>query len=326
MTYHGETGYAGKTNFAETACYMGCIALLLAFLGIIAGWKSSSDVRFFTATALVALLIACGTPLAAAPYFLIPGFSQTGSPARVLLIWALSVSVLAGWGCDAVLERKAKILGPALLYVAVGVGLTAYTNFALSRMLGSAGGILSGASNDIRVAAALSFAAIAVLIGHEQKRLTTNATATLIIVLVGVDLIAAGIGYNHAVAPEEVYPRTPLVTWLISHNLQERVMPENRGWAIAAAPLAILPPNSGSVYGLPEAQGYDSLQTAQYKSFLKQLDRGDDPSPAANGNIDFAWGLPSDETRFAGLRYLVFPKVEPGLWAPAYAGPDGAFT
>jgi len=100
-------------------------------------------------------------------------------------------------------------------------------------------------------------------------------------------------------------------------------MPENRGWAISSAPTAILPPNSGTVYGLPEAQGYDSLQTGQFKSFLQDLDMGADPSPKANGNMDFAWGVPSKQSRFAALRYLVFPEEVPGLWRPAYTGVDG---
>lgn len=321
--YHGESTYFGSTNYAETACYVGVAALLLAIAGIASSWKSFRHVPFFAIVGAAALLVALGTPLAAVLYFAVPGFSQTGSPARILVVWTLCAAILAAWGCDAAMRGKARIAPAVVGYAALGVALVAYTVRALSRLGTSPGDILLGASTDIRIAVALSLAAIVVLVATGARRIAPASAGPILVALVAVDLLATGGGYNRLVSPAQVYPKTGLIAWLIAHAGQYRIMPENRGWSIAGAPNAILPPNAATAYGLSEAQGYDSLQTGQYKTFLRQLDMGADPSPGANGNMDFTWGLPGPQSRLAALRYLIFRDAAPELGAPAYSGPDG---
>ncbi len=72
------------------------------------GWGEVKGVGirlFFALLAVLALLLALGTPLNALFYFFIPGFAQSGSPARCLVLWALAIGVLAGLGLDSLLRQ-----------------------------------------------------------------------------------------------------------------------------------------------------------------------------------------------------------------------------
>ncbi|MDR3707448.1 MAG: hypothetical protein P4L33_04045 [Capsulimonadaceae bacterium] len=323
IVYHGEGSYAGSLNFAETACYVGLATLLLTIIGTWRGWRGNSTVRFFALAALCALLVALGTPLAGLFYFCIPGFSQTGSPARILVVWSLAASVLAAFGCEYVLDRKGRVGIPAALTAGLGFMLVGFATLSLSREAGSFSAVFSSIVNDLRIMAALVLVIAIAFAGYGCGRIGRFAMGAVLVGLVAADLLGAGMGYNRAVKQSDVYPVTPLVSWLVQHSGQDRVMVENRGWSIAAAPSAILPPNAATVYGFLEAQGYDSLQTGQYKSFVARIDGGSDPSPAANGNIVFTWGQPNAFTRLAALRYFVLAREVPELGPPAYAGADG---
>ena len=70
--------------------------------------KQPTD-AFFALAAVVALLMALGTPLNALLYFGLPGFAQSGSPGRVLVIWTLCAAVLAAMGTEALLTRAASL-------------------------------------------------------------------------------------------------------------------------------------------------------------------------------------------------------------------------
>ncbi len=64
----------------------------------------AGTVRFFSIAAVLALLLALGTPLNALLYFGLPGFAQSGSPGRILVLWTFSAAVLAAIGMDSILS------------------------------------------------------------------------------------------------------------------------------------------------------------------------------------------------------------------------------
>ena len=117
VKHAGETDFAVRHNAAETAIYAGILPLLLALFAVTRtlgnmgskskGSKGVSDRRvlFFAILAVFALLLALGTPLNALFYFFVPGFAQSGSPARCLVLWALAIAVLAGMGLDSLLRQ-----------------------------------------------------------------------------------------------------------------------------------------------------------------------------------------------------------------------------
>ena len=92
----------GFTNFAENACFIGIAGVVAAIAGMFGMWRGPEQlcVRFFACVAVAAMLIALGTPLAGALFFGVPGFGQTGSPARILVLWTLAMATLAAFGLE----------------------------------------------------------------------------------------------------------------------------------------------------------------------------------------------------------------------------------
>jgi len=318
-TYWGIGLNGGPGAYTENACYGGVLPLLLALTGLAATWRRSAATRFFAVFAAVALLLALGTPLNALPFFGLPGFAQTGSPGRILVLWSFGVSVLAATGTQAVLrsEWRALIRGTGAFFVASLLAL-GYAAFWISRNEPpGAGAILLSAEGDLwRVPLGLLLGASAALWLWRRGRIKTHVLGAAFIILTSADLLAAGYGFNRMTAPQNVYPVTPLITYLQQRRAEGRIMPINRRWSFSPdkPPSVVLPPNTATVYGLDDTQGYDSLLTGRYFRFAGALDGGP-PAPLENGNMVFTYGYGSREAREAGARFVVTQEPLPGRLA-----------
>ena len=277
--------------------------------------------RFFVWAGLVAMLLSLGTWLGALLYFGLPGFGQTGSPARVLVVFTLSMAVLGGVGLDALITRqvKARVAGMAGAMVAillgggsVGLLLAKYPN---------ATGLLGGLSNDVRLFLGLAIAVGAVIALHRRGTLSARVASSALICIAAADLFRPLFGYNPCVDESRIYPVTPAIAWLQAHvRPGDRIMPINqrRGWSIDHPPQAILPPNAATVYGFDDLQGYDSLQTGAYKAYASKLD-GHDASPDANGNMVFVDKPFTPTSEDVGARWIIATSPIADAPPPVYA-------
>ena len=325
-TYWGIGLNGGPGAYMENACYDGVLTLLLALAGVLATWRQNAATRFFVIIALVSLLMALGTPLNALPFFGIPGFAQTGSPGRILVLWSFCVAVLAAHGAQTILRGEWRVLLKAfVLFFAFGLSAFGYAMFWFSRYAppGYLASNLASETDLWRLPVGILLAAGAALWLRQRGSLTTHHMGGALVVLVGTDLLAAGYGFNRTTMPENVYPVTPLIAYLQQHRSEGRIIPLNRRWSLTdRPPLAVLPPNTGMVYGLNDTQGYDSLLTGQYFQFAGRMDRGS-PAPPENGNMVFTYGYDSMEAREAGARYVV--TREPLLGASFVFQDGGAY-
>jgi hypothetical protein len=89
----------------ETACYIGVVPLFLAIVGLIS--RPRFNTLFFGGVALFSLIFAFGryTPLYAFCFEHLPGWQMFRVPSRMLILWILSLTVLAGVGFDNFLEH-----------------------------------------------------------------------------------------------------------------------------------------------------------------------------------------------------------------------------
>ena len=323
----GEQVSAARHNAAETAVYVGVLPLLLAILAVIRPFtrpRRSDDKRvydrrvlFFAGLALLALLLALGTPLNALFYFLIPGFGQSGSPARCLVLWALSTAILAAFGLDSLLKQPPTrrevgvILGCFLFLFAIGLSAAAQALAAnvpgftdlkvpvLGEALGRVGPdwlrlmVLAVCSGLLLLFARRLSGSTA---GNPPARHAFSSfppAALLALALALSDLFLTGISVNPTAAPEAVYPLTPGIKMLQAGAGHARILPINKFWSLDKPPFAVLPPNAATVYELRDTQGYDSLLTGQYKAFANTLARPNpldgsmDASPPQVGNMVF---------------------------------------
>jgi hypothetical protein len=305
--------YWGRGNLAEYAAYAGVLPLILAVLGII--WRRDKHAIFFAAVAACALLLALGTPLNLPLFYGVPGFSSTGGPARMLFIYSAAVALLAGMGADA--AAKALAADPALArrfarHLIIGSLAAALAAAAfilvLAATLGTAPGNLleAPASNIVVMLLALAVAAGGSWIAARRIGISPEVALGLLFAASVLELFAFGMAYYRTAPRAQVYPPTEVTDYLKSRAAVGRILPLYRAWGLERFPVAVLPPNSAMVYGLSDAQGYDSLYLARYRSVLAAVE-GRDPSPAANGNMLLgALGDPSLLPAL-GVAYVVSP-------------------
>lgn len=308
-TYWGIGLNGGPGAYMEYACYGGVLTLLLALAGIFVTWHRQATTRFFAISAAIALLLALGTPLDALLFFGIPGFAQTGSPGRILVLWSFCLPVLAAIGTQSLLETKhPRALGQAAgLLIILGLLALGYTAFWINGHA-PAGTLTAnlGSETDLwRVPAGILLGAAAAVWLWRRGSLRTPFFGGALAALVALDLLAAGYGFNRSTPPENVYPMTPLIASLQQRAGTGRIMPINRRWSLTSRPPhAVLPPNAATVYGLYDTQGYDSLLTGRYFQFAGALDGGS-PAPPENGNMVFTNGIGSPEAEAAGAKLIV---------------------
>ncbi|MEJ5252501.1 MAG: hypothetical protein HPY54_10335 [Chthonomonadetes bacterium] len=308
--------YWGKGNYAEFACFMGIPALLLAGLGAFAHRSAWRVYALILAT--LAMLLALGTPLNALLYFGVPGFSGTGSPARVLVLWAFGTALLAGLGAERLAEasRRQWLMTAAALLVLLAVGVLSARTMAGQSLGEEAFAELLGAQLPFLVqgVALTLLGAGAVLYGKRRGWKPAFSQGVLTLCVAGA-LWVVGTGYNPASPAQNVYPSTPLLQQL--QTLTEgrwRIFAVQGGWSLYRAPQAILPPNLATAAGLYDLQIYDSLMPLHAKRWLDELN-GRDSAPVENGNMALGWRAPADRLAEVGVKYVlsVQPLAEPGL-------------
>ena len=326
-TYWGIGLNGGPGAYMENACYGGVLTLLLALAGIVLTWRQNTATRFFSLSAVVVLLLALGTPLDALLFFGIPGFAQTGSPGRILVLWSFCLPVLAAIGTQALLRtEQVQASGQAAAaFILLAFLTVGYAVFWISGNAppGTLATNLSSESDLWRVPVGILLGAAAAVWLWRRGSLKTPALGGALAALVAVDLLAAGLGFNRTTQSQNVYPVTPLIAYLQQHIGEGRIMPVNRKWSFYGPPPAVLPPNAATVYGLYDTQGYDSLLTGQYFQFAGAMDGGS-PAPQENGNMVFTYGAGSKEAWEAGARYVITRQPMPEK-NPVFEG-DGAFV
>jgi hypothetical protein len=266
-------GYWGAVHYAELALSVGAFGWLLALMGV----RRCGQGALWLGVGLLALLIALGTPLTRLLYFYLPGFSATGSPARVLCLWAFSAAVLAAYGAQ---EPRAwrTALGAWLAILAGALLLTLTTLPAgVSRAPLWAG---IGASALVLAAVALAVGLAWLGLPRLRHALTPAGWLSLLAL---APVVVYALGYPWTAPLRAAFPPLPDLPLL---NTGERVAILNTQWSLYEPPPACMPPNTAAMYRLPEVGGYDSLLPRHAKRFLDLLN-GQDSAPPENGNMLF---------------------------------------
>jgi hypothetical protein len=354
-THWANSDRPGGNNYAEWALYVGVVPLLLAFFALALPWRDSAENGFyvpkergfFAGLAAITLLLAMGTPLNLPLFFLVPGYSQTGNPARSLILLSLSLSVLGAMGLDSLLRgntspearRRAAFIALVIPVLAAAIGASQGAQYAAQNVPGTPfGQLMALAQPDILKGSVLIvLAGTALLVLPRLSADRRFLGSIFLTVLAAVDLLAWGSGYNPSVSPSLVYPVTPGIEYLQANGRDARIAVINRNWTLGAAPPrgAALPPNALTVYELHDVGGYDSLFPGDAKQQVREAGGGEDPSPAANGNIVFVKrietavnldakfivvspDIPAESLQTAGLR-----RVYEGADLRIYENPAG---
>lgn len=301
-TFWGYWNY-GATNVQEYSGGIGFPGLCLAAVALGGTIRRRKALHLALALLVLALTLASATPLLRALYFGLPGFSSSGSPARVLILLSLSLSLVAGAGVDnlVALARRnwirpgrvllcAMLAASALLAGLAGVALLSLpipqstdVELALRQVSLPAltRALVSGA------AMLMSVLLIGWLFRENAPRLRRNAIGTVTVVACTGWLVWGGQALIIAGPAELLYPESELTRYLVASPDRTAVI--NRSWRLVEHPEALLPPNAAIAYGFRDAQGYDSLQPRHYRRLLDAIaaPASQSAAPPENGNISF---------------------------------------
>jgi hypothetical protein len=263
-------------NFAESAVCVG--PLVLAGLFVVP-WRRR-ELWPLAGLGLLALLLALGTALNMPLYFLVPGWSASGSPGRVIVLFVLCASVLGGLG----LGEAAKGFGKkewvrTVAGLAIGTGL-AFSGQALAPAPpGDAIQQIQSAANAslvpvMLIALVLSIAGLALLGVPSLGRFRPA------VVLFPALLCWLGYGSDIVTTGKPLDPIAGVAPG-------QRVAFINGSWDIQVAGKAIAPPNTASLSRIHEIGGYDSLLHRDTVALLRDVNGQHDAAPEVNGNMMF---------------------------------------
>lgn len=278
-------------NFAESAVAPGAVVVaFLCFMPFVG--RRLRPALGVGVVGLVGLLLATGTPLTRAMYFLIPGWSSTGSPGRAIVLFLLAACVLGGIAATHLFDAETRPKNPlpvqamALIFAlltagSIGLGITGaktpdfmeHDEFQKFVAVASSSGMFL----------TLIIAAIAVqpaILGYFRSRGPGTAPALVLLPLGAVACaLLGGVG-------NWIMTGRPLDPPKIDVEPHERAAFINDAWELMTVPPANFPPNLAALFRIHELGGYDSLMHRESVRVLHEVD-GQDSAPPANGNIQF---------------------------------------
>ncbi len=280
-TYYPALLHPGA-NFAESAIGLGIFSvLLLCLLPFVT--KRRDPVWAVGVVGLIGLLIAFGTPINRFFYFLVPGWSSTGSPGRAVSLFVLAACVAAGLTASRLPELKLdKVLlakWGGLFGVLVVTCMFLLNNYSVPKSMDPA--VIRSLKEQAEGAALTGCIGILVLspivLGIGILRPSVWARLGLIglpvlssIAFLGSSLVQTGTPDLKATPPSNF----------------ERIAVINSAWDLLIAQRATLPPNLAALNRIHSIDGYDSLIHRDTVELLRGID-AQDPATPANGNMMF---------------------------------------
>jgi hypothetical protein len=132
------------------------------------------------------------------------------------------------------------------------------------------------------------------------------AVVALFIIATTADLFNFGRNFNPTSPRALIYPPTELTDFLQRNAQDARILCLTPQWTWNRRPFGILPPNGATVYGLNDAQGYDSLQQRRYKQVMDAIEGAPGKSsPALNGNMILLHNYRSPQLDALAVKYVL---------------------
>ena len=271
--------YSGRNFFKHHSEYLGVGTLILATIGVTQTarvrlrWAFVALAAFFLTFAL-----AGATPFFRIWYAILPMVAKARAHGMAFYIVSFAVAVWAAFGVERVLQREGRIRGLtgwliALVVIVLFAAAGVFTN--LERTIAAEAGQALGDPD--RVARALAnqsavtlgalriavfgAATIGLLFAWGRGRLRPLAFATLLFVLVGVDLYSIDRQF-FVFSPRaaQLYPSDPIT---------ERIAATPKPYRILDIPQASVYDGSNLIlYGIPQVLGYHSFQIRYYDDLL----------------------------------------------------------
>lgn len=245
--------YWGTWNYGEMVGYISILGLLFASQALFRPGLS----RFFSFLLIGSLLVAVDSPIARIPYMLhIPGFSVL-QPTRILVLFDLSVAVLAANGIDIVFQEKRIRWG--WVVGVIGVFLLSVVSL---RFL-SAEHMLIAKRNVLYSGIVVGTSTVVLFLSTRRYGKFKGAVLLVVFLVLLADLFRFGWKFTPFTPAEYFFPKTSkTLTYLQRQKKPFRVMSlDDR----------ILPPNTNAYYSVESVDLYDPITSQRYQTFLEAV-------------------------------------------------------
>lgn len=310
-----------SNNYAEWAIYCGAATIILGLVGLTSIRNATREFKVVGVILVASLLIALGTPLAGALYFGVPGFSGTGNPGRILILFILGLALFAGYAID---QRRTKfpfLTVPIFLLLSI-ISVADAKSTILSKGLSIS---VTDALQTVAITQQLpilllTIFVVGLVLAPNRKY---HSAAWLVPVLLVADLHLWGTDYNPIGPVKEVIKVSQGLTYLRNNARNEPIACLVKRWSMGpAGPTdATLPPNLLSLWQLHDIGMYDSLLIKSDKEYLESLSQTT-LMPPENGNL---LRIADEKTAFAlGAAWIITPPLTQlsSRWVIKYSGPD----
>jgi Bacterial membrane protein YfhO len=313
---------APQGNYCEYIAYFGSIPLILAVAGGIA-WIARRDFRIpILSAAVVTGVIALGLAYAVWPLSLLQRLPIFGdvSPSRWHIGVVFAGVILAVYALEALLsgQLSARTLGSAAALVLLGAAVILVAH---RRDLVGPDHFIR---NDELLRAALIIVSAAALLALLRAR--SSIVVAGLSVILAIDLITFGTGFNPAIRAADFYPETPALHYLQAHAAGYRVV-------VARESGLLWPGDVLPVYGIDSATGYDHFRDASYVAMLgSNMSQAERDFWQQTGYVTLGQSLDlnSSVLNLLSVKYAFYPDQAsdfspPGSdhWQLVYVGPDG---
>jgi hypothetical protein len=312
VSKYGSPVYFGQGNLIELSGYVGLLSLMLAALGLLARRHRVLSI-FWLSVGVAAFMLAMSgeTPLAHLTYK-VPVINLFRAQARFFFLMGFAVSVLAGMGASAVLERRATrrvLFGILLVSLAVMlVCLVAlhFHNFTPVNLYAARKGVAAVSLLPWRNRAVgvpllvFLISSSALLYWHALP--SSNLRIVLLVLAALLDMCSFGMFYaRDYVSSKDILSAPPATAARYGQLLaatNQRMTPA-RG---ASASFYELPANISRLWGVPSASIYSPLILTDVQQFL---------SMHAVGDLDPAWQKGGDQSlNLMAVRYVLTPRLK----------------
>lgn len=317
LPYFGAWGSeAGGWGAGELSGYVGLLPLMLAAVGFITTRRRRASLAWFwLAACAVAFLLALGdaTPLARLTYRL-PVINKFRVPARHFMELSLGISVLAGFGAQAVLEKLAtrRLLNRTLILAASLLLASLLAIVALTKQLNA----LAAATferplsflpwaNPATGVPLLVFVAASVTLLYWHRRPDAPPRRALLLLVLALDLASFTWFYEwHYGPPYKVFQQPPQAAVPLRDELtatHQRLLPVRGG----TGRVSEIPPDLSKLWQFPSASGYGPFILSRVSRLLTM---------PPHGSVSDAWRDPANlGLDLMSVRYLFVPRarVEP---------------
>lgn len=244
-------------TYPTKALSIGTVALLFAFIGLWQ-WKEQKKIRFFVVAGVTMLLLVTKNPISLLLYNAqIPLFS-TSSPSNMIFLSSFCLSILAGFGMQAWLEKKQRIQG---LLVFLGF-LTICFLLALQEKS-------YFQEKNILFSSLFLLAAGACYVLGSYKEKTKRVLGIVLIFFLAAELFFFFQKFNPFVDKSLVYPDTQIMQKMRSLGTHG-----DRVWSFGNATIE---PNIQTQLKIFSPDGYDPLYPAIYGQLIAASQHGKIP-------------------------------------------------